>query len=102
MVTATKKKKKQQKQQKYLLKLYVTGETANSVRAIQNLNKILKDDFPGVYDLQVIDVLKNPQLAEDEKIMATPLLSKALPEPVRRVIGDLSNKDKVLIGLDIS
>jgi circadian clock protein KaiB len=86
---------------KYRLKLYVTGHTANSIRAISNLKKILAEDLPGVYDLEIIDVLKHPQLAEDEKILATPVLAKTLPLPVKRIIGDLSEKEKVLIGLDI-
>lgn len=89
------------KGRKYVLKLYVTGETPNSVRAITNLKEILAKDLKGMYKLQVIDVEKNPQLAEDEKILATPTLSRVLPMPLRRIIGDLSEKDKVLLGLDI-
>ena len=86
---------------KYILKLYVTGQTTNSVRAIQNLKRILSGELKGVYELKIIDVLKNPQLAEDEKILATPTLSRVLPPPVKRIIGDLSDKEKVLLGLDI-
>ena len=86
---------------KYVLKLYVTGQTPNSIRAINNLKKILAEEFKGVYELRIIDVLKNPQLAEAEKILATPMLSRVLPLPVRRIIGDLSEKDKVLLGLDL-
>ena len=66
-----------------------------------NLKKILAEEFKGVYELRIIDVLKNPQLAEAEKILATPMLSRVLPLPVRRIIGDLSEKDKVLLGLDL-
>lgn len=87
---------------KYVLKLYVTGQTPNSVRAIENLKKVLKKDLKGMYKLNIIDVQKNPQLAEDEKILATPTLSRVLPLPVRRIIGDLSEKDKVLLGLDLA
>ena len=65
------------------------------------LNNILKEDFNGVYALKVIDVLQNPQLAEEDKILATPTLSKVLPPPVRKIIGDLSDREKVLIGLDL-
>jgi circadian clock protein KaiB len=85
----------------YVLKLYVAGNTPNSVRALKTLNNILEREFQGVYALKVIDVLKNPQLAEEDKILATPTLSKILPPPVRRIIGDLSDREKVLIGLDL-
>jgi circadian clock protein KaiB len=85
----------------YVLKLYVAGNTPNSVRALRILKNILEKDFQGVYALKVIDVLKNPQLAEEDKILATPTLSKVLPPPVRKIIGDLSDREKVLIGLDL-
>lgn len=85
----------------YVLKLYVAGNTTNSVRALKTLNHILEREFQGVYALKVIDVLKNPQLAEEDKILATPTLAKILPPPVRKIIGDLSNREKVLIGLDL-
>lgn len=85
----------------YVLKLYVAGNTPNSVRALKTLKDILEEEFQGVYALKVIDVLKNPQLAEEDKILATPTLSKILPPPVRKIIGDLSDREKVLIGLDI-
>lgn len=85
----------------YVLKLYVAGNTPNSVRALKTLKNILEEDFQGVYALKVIDVLKNPQLAEEDKILATPTLSKVLPPPVRKIIGDLSDREKVLIGLDL-
>ncbi|MEB3264159.1 MAG: circadian clock protein KaiB [Synechococcus sp.] len=85
----------------YILKLYVAGNTPNSMRALRTLRNILESDFKGVYALKVIDVLKNPQLAEEDKILATPTLSKILPPPVRRIIGDLSDREKVLIGLDL-
>ena len=85
----------------YILKLYVAGNTSNSVRALKTLKNILEEDFQGVYALKVIDVLKNPQLAEEDKILATPTLSKVLPPPVRKIIGDLSDREKVLIGLDL-
>jgi circadian clock protein KaiB len=86
---------------KYVLKLYVTGLTPRSQDAVKNLKKILNEDYKGVYSLRVIDVVKHPNLAEDDKILATPTLIKILPPPVRRIIGDLSNKEKVLLGLDL-
>ncbi len=85
----------------YVLKLYVAGNTPSSIRALRTLNEILEKDFQGVYALKVIDVLKNPQLAEEDKILATPTLSKILPPPVRKIIGDLSDRERVLIGLDL-
>ena len=87
---------------KYVLKLYVTGHTTSSVRAITNLKKLLASELNGLYDLTVIDVLKNPQLAEEDKILATPTLTKVLPPPISRIIGDLSDREKVLFGLDLS
>lgn len=85
----------------YVLKLYVAGNTPNSIRALRTLRNILEQEFQGVYALKVIDVLKSPQLAEEDKILATPTLSKILPPPVRKIIGDLSDREKVLIGLDL-
>jgi circadian clock protein KaiB len=85
-----------------LLKLYITGSTSTSERAITNLKEILSQpELTGKYKLEVIDIMKNPQLAEDEKIIATPVLERKLPAPVRRILGDLSDKEKVLIGLDL-
>jgi len=86
---------------KYVLKLYVTGATPRSQAALKNLKKILDEDYKGVYSLKVIDVIKHPKLAEDDKILATPTLIRILPPPVARIIGDLSNKEKVLLGLDL-
>ena len=85
----------------YTLKLYVTGKTPRSELAIVSLRRLCEDEFPGEYELIIIDVLQRPQLAEDEKIFATPTLVKELPPPMRRIIGDLSNSAQVLIGLDI-
>lgn len=86
---------------KYALKLYVTGRTPNSIRAIRNLRQICEDMLAGEYELDVIDVLEKPQLAENEKILATPTLVRRLPPPIRQIIGDLSDRDKVLFGLDL-
>jgi circadian clock protein KaiB len=85
----------------YILKLYVAGNTPNSVQALRTLKNILEEEFKGVYALKVIDVLKNPQLAEEDNILATPTLSKVLPLPVRKIIGDLSDRERVLVGLDL-
>jgi circadian clock protein KaiB len=87
---------------KFKLRLYITGKTPKSERAIANLKEICEKELKGLYELSVIDVLENPQLAENEKILATPTLIKDLPPPLRRIIGDLSNSDKVLLGLDLS
>lgn len=86
---------------KYVLKLYVTGTTPRSQAAFKNLKKILSVDYKGVYSLKVIDVVKHPKLAEDDKILATPTLIKILPPPMARIIGDLGVKEKVLLGLDL-
>jgi circadian clock protein KaiB len=79
----------------------VTGSTPRAEQAIGNLRRICEEELRGEYELEIIDVLENPQLAEDEKILATPTLIKSLPLPLRRVIGDLSDRDKVLLGLDV-
>ena len=86
---------------KYLLKLYVTGHSARSQRAIANLKEICEEDLDNDYELDVIDVTEHPQQAEDDKILATPTLIKELPPPVRRLIGDLSARKQVLNGLDV-
>lgn len=84
-----------------ILKLYVTGNTPRSEQAIRNIRQICDAELNEDYRLYIIDVLERPQLAEDEKIIATPTLIKELPPPLRRVIGDLNNREKVLIGLDL-
>jgi circadian clock protein KaiB len=86
---------------KYLLKLFVTGQTARAELAIENLRRICEEEFQNQYELIVIDVLQRPQLAEDDKILATPTVIKELPPPIRRIIGALSDKEKVLLGLDL-
>lgn len=85
---------------KYKLRLYVTGRTPQSQRAIDNLRAICELEVRN-FELEVIDVLEHPGLAENEKILATPTLVKRLPEPVRKIIGDLSDREKVLLGLDL-
>lgn len=85
----------------YILKLYVSGNTPRALIAIENLRRLCEDELAGEYEMEVIDVLEHPQRAEDERILATPTLIKQLPPPLRRVIGDLSDKEKVLVGLDV-
>lgn len=85
----------------YVLKLYVAGTTPRSVHAIANIRAICEETLAGRYDLEVIDIYQRPQAAKPEQIMVAPTLIKKLPEPVRKIIGDLSDKEKVLVGLDI-
>jgi len=86
---------------KHILRLYITGQTPRSQQAIANLRRLCKESLGEEYELSIIDVLERPQLAEDEKIMATPTVVKALPPPMRRIIGDLSDVKQVLVGLDL-
>lgn len=86
---------------KYELRLYVAGNTTKSMTALKNLKKYCEEHLSGMYSIEVIDLLKNPQLAEGDQILAIPTLVKKVPEPVRKIIGDLSNESKVLVGLDI-
>jgi len=86
---------------KYLLRLYITGTTSRSVSAITNLKKICEEYLEGRYELEVIDLYQMPRLAKDEQIIAAPTLIKKLPLPFRRIIGDMSNKEKVIMGLDL-
>jgi circadian clock protein KaiB len=86
---------------KYVIKLYVTGQTPRAQAAIDNLRLLCEQELGGRYELVVIDVLERPQLAEDEKILATPTVVKELPAPIRRIIGDLSVSERVLLGLDL-
>lgn len=85
----------------FVLKLYITGQTPKSERAIDNIRRICEEELEGRYKLAIVDVLERPQLAEKKKILATPTLVKELPPPLSRVIGDLSDTEKVLIGLDL-
>jgi len=87
--------------EQYLLRLYVSGVTERSRRSILNINAVCKENLQGRYDLEVIDIHQKPSLAVDEQIVATPTLIKLLPLPLRRIVGDLSDRDGVLFGLDI-
>ena len=97
----SKVKPARKKSDTYVLRLYVAGQTPKSMAAISNLKKICEEHLAGRYELQVIDLLKDPQLARGDQILAIPTLVKKLPEPVRKIIGDLSNTERVLVGLDL-
>jgi circadian clock protein KaiB len=86
---------------RYILKLYVAGQSAKSVNAVANIKKLCEAHLPGRYVLDVIDLYQQPQLAQGEQIIAVPTLIRKLPSPLRRVIGDLSSTERVLVGLDI-
>lgn len=86
---------------KYLLRLYVTGTTSKSVRAIQNVRRICEAHLQGRYELEVIDLYKNLPLARGDQIVAAPTLIKRLPAPLRKLIGDMSDEQRVLVGLDL-
>jgi circadian clock protein KaiB len=87
--------------EKYVLRLYISGLTPRSQTAIKNIKKICEEHLNGRYDLEVIDVYQNPVLAKGEQIIAAPTLIKKLPLPLRRFIGDLSDSEKILLGLDL-
>jgi circadian clock protein KaiB len=85
----------------YELRLYIAGKTAKSVTALANLKKYCEEHLKGQYKIEVIDLLLQPQLAEGDQIFAIPTLVRKVPEPIRKIIGDLSNEEKVLVGLNI-
>ncbi len=86
---------------KWMLRLYVAGQTPKSLTAFANLKKICEEYLQGSYQIEVIDLIVNPTLAKDDQILALPTLVRKLPEPVKKIIGDLSNTERVLVGLDI-
>jgi circadian clock protein KaiB len=83
------------------LRLYVAGETPKSIAAVSNLNRICEEHLSGQFKIEVVDLLKNPQLARGDQIVAIPTLVRKLPNPVRKIIGDLSNTEKTLVGLQL-
>ena len=89
------------KRAKYILRLYVTGSTGRSLRAVQNLKKLCEEHLPNEYDLEVIDIYRDPEAAREAQIIAAPTLVKKLPHPIRKFVGDLSNTQKILVGLDV-
>jgi len=95
------KQKKDTKDKKWELRLYVAGNTPKSIVAIDNLKKYCEEHLAGQYSIDVVDLLVNPELAEGDQILAIPTLVRKIPLPIRKIIGDLSDKEKVLVGLDI-
>ena len=86
----------------YVLRLYITGTTPRSTEAIKNIKKICEEELKGRYDLEVIDVYQQPELAKEGQILAAPTLIRKLPLPLRKLVGDMSNKEKVIVGLEIA
>ncbi|MES2775728.1 MAG: circadian clock KaiB family protein [Bacteroidota bacterium] len=89
------------KEKKMELRLYIAGQTPKSTLALKNITRYCEQYLKGQYSIEVVDLLKNPQLAEGDQIFAIPTLVRKLPEPIRKIIGDLSNEEKVLVGLNI-
>ncbi len=87
--------------ERWQLRLYVAGQTPKSITALTNLKRICEAHMAGQYEIEVIDLLKNPQLAEGDQILAIPTLVRKLPTPIKKIIGDLSNEVRVLVGLDV-
>src|SRR5690242_9652020 len=98
---ATRKNKPESIEDRWQLRLYVAGQTTKSITAFANLKKICEEHLEGKYSIEVIDLMVNPQLAKGDQILALPTLVRKLPEPVKKIIGDLSNTERVLVGLDI-
>lgn len=101
MQTMAKASKGAKKEYKWELKLYIAGNTPKSLTAINNLKKYCEEHLKGQYKIDVVDLLQHPQLAEGDQILAVPTLVRKVPVPIRKIIGDLSNEEKVLVGLDI-
>ncbi len=89
------------KEEIFDLRLYVAGQTPKSIAAIANLRKICEENLKGKYRIEVVDLMKNPKLARSDQIVAIPTLVRKLPQPIKKIIGDLSNEEKVLVGLDL-
>ena len=87
--------------EKYVLKLYITGMTPRSQKALRNIKKIMSENLGDNYELEVVDIYQQPMLAKDDQIIAVPTLIKKLPVPLRRLIGDLSQEDRIVLGLDL-
>ena len=89
------------KEERWELRLYIAGQTPKSIQALKNITRYCKEHLAGKYSIEVIDLLKSPQLAEGDQIFAIPTLVRKFPEPLRKIIGDLSNEERVLVGLNI-
>ncbi len=98
---ALKRTDRKSKQDRYMLRLYVAGQTPRCMYALANLKKICEEHLEGRYEIELVDLLENPRLAAGDQILAIPTLVRKLPPPVRKIIGDLSNTERVLVGLAI-
>ena len=96
-----KRRRARRPQDEWILRLYTAGETTRSLSALQNLESICEQHLKGRYRIEVVDLLKHPQLARGDQIVAVPTLVRRLPPPMKRIIGDLSNENSVLVGLDL-
>jgi circadian clock protein KaiB len=99
-LTAVRKKKSRVKPE-WQLRLYVAGQTANSIAALAHLKRICETYLSGRYEIEVVDLIQNPKLAANDQILAVPTLVRKLPTPLKKIIGDLSNEERVLVGLDV-
>src|SRR3954452_7670964 len=95
------KQRPSRKRKEWILRLYIAGRSARAEAALRNLKAICEEHLAGCYEIEVTDLLKHPQLARGDQIVAVPTLVRRLPQPIKRIIGDLSNADRVLIGLDL-
>jgi circadian clock protein KaiB len=100
-ITKQKSEKAQSEQDTWELRLYVAGQTPKSMTAFANLKKLCEEHLDGKYRIEVVDLMKNPQLAKGDQIIAIPTLVRKLPQPLKKIIGDLSNTERVLVGLDL-
>ena len=98
---AKRKKKSAAKESRYVLRLYVTGQTPRSLQSVENLQRLCEKHLPGRFDLEVIDIYQQPALAAEGQIIAAPTLIKAMPLPLRRLVGDFSDANRVVLGLDL-
>lgn len=89
------------KEKEWQLMLYIAGQTPKSIKALSNIKRYAEEHLKGIYSIEIIDLLVNPQLAEGDQILAVPTLVRKVPEPIRKIIGDLSNEERVLVGLNI-
>ena len=101
MTIKKKKTNNKKEKKKYLLRLYVTGQTPRSSRSVENLRRLCEQHLKDLYELEVIDIYQQPSLAMDMQILAAPTLIKALPLPLRRLVGDFSDQNRVVLGLDL-
>ncbi len=101
MLLKKRNKMKKEVVAEWQLRLYIAGQTPKSITALENIKKYAEEYLKGKYSIEIVDLLKNPQLAEGDQIFAVPTLVRKFPEPIRKIIGDLSNEERVLVGLNI-